>query len=221
MEEYELNGHKLVFYEDTHTYLVDNVKVPSVTGILHETVFKDKYKGIDEKTLEKASIKGTNMHKTIEVYEKEGKELKLIMYDKYGNEESNSLRELKGYKTLKRLYGFDVEHSEIPIIIEIDGKVVCAGKLDQIIDLPIEDNKFIKCVNDLKRTATLDLEYLAYQETIYAIGYEQCYGEKIDELRGTHLRDDKKQFKKVKRIDDIVLKLLKDYVKEHNFEKFL
>ena len=207
MEEYELNGHKLVFYPDTHTYLVDNEVVPSVTGILHETLFKDKYKGINKKILEKAAIKGTEMHKAVEDYEKEGKE--------------TSIPELKGYKTIKRLYGFEVEYVEIPIIVEIDGNVVCAGKLDQIINLPTDDDKIIKCVNDLKRTATLDLEYLAYQETIYAIGFEQCYGEKIDELRGTHLRETKRQFKKIKRIDKEVMELLNEYRKNKKVEIFL
>lgn len=207
MEEYELNGHKLVFYEDTHTYLVDDEVVPSVTQILHETIFKNKYKDVDEETLKRASIKGTAMHKAIEEYELKGIE--------------TSIPELKSYKTLKRLYGFDVLYTEIPIIVEIDGKVVCAGKLDQIIELPIDNYRTIICVNDFKRTSTLDTEYLAYQETIYAIGFEQCYGGIINELRGTHLREDKKQFKKIKRIDEEVIKLLKEYSESKEYEHFL
>jgi hypothetical protein len=206
METYRLKNHILNFDEETHTYLVDNIVVPSVTGILQKTIFKDKYKNVDKGTLERAGTRGTKMHKAIEVYEKEGVE--------------TSIPELRSYKLIKRLYNFKVIYSEIPIIIEYEGKVLCAGKLDQIIDLQTDD-KEIRCVNDFKRTASFDLEYLSYQETLYAIGYEQCYDDKIEKLYGTHLRNDKKQFKEILRIDDKAMELLKEYCEKNKVENFL
>ena len=45
-------------------------------------------------------------------------------------------------------------------------------------------------LGDLKRTATLDKEYLAYQLNLYRIGYQQCYDAEISFLKGIHLRED-------------------------------
>lgn len=206
MQEYKLNGHILQFDEETHTYLVDNIVVPSITTILHETKFKNKYKNIDEKVLKKAGELGTAMHKSIEEYEKNGTEV--------------NTPEFNSYKTIKRLYGFEVLESEIPVIIEYEGQVVCAGMLDQIIEMPILERR-IRCVNDFKRTSTFDKEYLAFQETMYAIGYEQTYGCKIDKLFGTHLRNDKRKFVEIKRNDELAMNLIKQYVEKNKEENFL
>ena len=42
MKQYEILGHKVTFDEETHTYTVDGVEVPSVSTILGETLFRRK-----------------------------------------------------------------------------------------------------------------------------------------------------------------------------------
>ena len=154
---------------------------------------------------------GTYKHEALEKYELEGIETPIL--------------ELKNYKVLKRLYGFEVEETEKIVIIEYNGKVVCAGMIDQIIRLPImvDENvtRDIRCINDFKRTSTFDKEWLAWQETMYAIGYEQSYGKQIDALYGTHLRNDKKAFKKIPAIYDDCFELLKEVYEEQKVELFL
>lgn len=191
VDEVILAGHKLQYFDDTHTYLVDDEVVPSITQILKHR-FKDKYKDVDKKVLERASVLGTAVHKAIEDYEVKGVE--------------SELEEFKNYKFLKKYYNFSVQNSEIYVIIRLDTGETCAGRLDQIIQIG-ED----LYVNDIKRTSTLDLEYLSYQETLYKIGVEQCYGYKIKGLKGTHLRKEKRKFVDVECIEEKAIQLVKDY----------
>lgn len=191
VDEVILAGHKLQYFDDTHTYIVDDIVVPSITQILKHK-FKDKYKNVDERVLERASVLGTAVHKAIEDYEVHGIE--------------SDLEEFKNYKFLKKYYNFSVQKSEIYVIIILDTGETCAGRLDQIIQ--IGEDLF---VNDIKRTATLDLEYLSYQETLYKIGVEQCYNMKITGLKGTHLRKEKRKFVDVKYIEEEAIQLVRDY----------
>lgn len=178
MENYEcwnIKGRWLEFYNDDHTYFVDGVPVKSITQILHG-VFPSKYSGIDKEVLNKAAQKGTAVHEAIEDYCKTGTEA--------------DLPEVRGFKTLQRLYKFEVLENEVPIILEDrTGDPIAAGRLDLVISI---DGKMGGA--DIKRTSVLDKEYLAYQLNLYRIAYEQSYGKKWEFLRGLHLRNDVRKF---------------------------
>ena len=83
MDTYEIKGHTIEYIDDIHCYLCDGIILPSVTTIL-KIKFGNKYKGIDETVLKRASEKGTEVHNAIEKYCKNGIE--------------SDLKELKNFK---------------------------------------------------------------------------------------------------------------------------
>ena len=197
-----INGHVLEYFDDEHVYLVDGVIVPSITQIL-KYKFGGKYNGVSKSVLQKASEKGTMVHEAIE------------KYCKYGYE--SDLPELRNFKFLQRAYKFDVIENEVPVILSFDGKPVSAGRLDLVIEKIGEDGVLHgeRGIADIKRTSTLDKEYLAYQLNLYRIAYQQCYGTKIDFLKGIHLREEKRKYVDIPINEDMAMELVKEYIENN------
>lgn len=173
-ESWEIAGHTLEYLDDSHEYLVDGVLVPSITTML-KSKFGGKYEGISKDTLQNASRLGTAVHEAIERMCKEGVEAELP--------------EIRNFKFLQKQYGFEVLENEIPVILSYDDEPLSAGRLDLVIKM---DGK--TGIADIKRTSTLDKEYLAYQLNLYRIAYMQSYATEIEFLRGIHLREDVRKF---------------------------
>ena len=190
----EIAGHTLEYIDDSHTYLVDGVIVPSITQIL-KLKFGGKYDNISRQTLQRAAEKGTEVHAAIENYCKTG--------------EDNGLKEVHNFKFLQRAYNFKVVGNEIPVILFMDGTPVSAGRLDLVLEI---DGKI--GLADIKRTATLDKEYLAYQLNLYRIAYQQCYETPIEFLKGVHLREDTRKFVDIPINEEMALELVKEYKKK-------
>lgn len=191
-----INGHVLEYLDDGHVYLVDGVIVPSITRVM--TVrFGKKYEGVDKDVLKRASEAGTALHEAIERYCKDG--------------EVTDLKELRNFQFLQKQYGFEVIENEVPVIIWKDEKPVCAGRLDMVIKMDGELGGA-----DIKRTAVLDKEYLAYQLNLYRIGYLQSYGEEWKFLRGIHLRNDVRKFVTIPVNEMIAWEILNEYLEETN-----
>lgn len=169
MKTWYINNDTLEYDEKTHLYLVNGIVVPSVSKIL-SFKFKDKYKDVPSFVLEKAAKKGTELHEAIELYCRFGLEKDLI--------------ELQNFKILQQENGFEVVNNEIPVIIYLNKRPVCAGRLDLL--LRDKDNLYLA---DIKRTSELDEEYLKYQLNLYKIGYEQSYHSRIKGLKGVYLRE--------------------------------
>lgn len=168
----EIQHYTLEFDEESHTYLVDGIIVPSVTQLLKEQ-FGHKYDGVPEEILKRASQRGTEVHEAIERYIKTGEE--------------TELPEMRGFKFLQKVYHFTPIESEVPVIL-FDKEPIAAGRLDLVLEM---DGKIGGA--DIKRTAALDKEYLAYQLNLYRIAYKQSYGVEWQFLKGIHLRDDKRK----------------------------
>lgn len=62
---------KIDYIAETHQYMVDGILVPSVTTLVAYAT-GDIYKDIPEAILEKARIRGTGVHDSIEYYENTG-----------------------------------------------------------------------------------------------------------------------------------------------------
>lgn len=191
MENWNIKGHDVEFIEDSHTYLVDGVIVPSITQIL-KVKFNKKYDGIPKETLQRASEKGTQMHEVIEKWCKNGEESDLV--------------ELRNFKFLKRQYNFTVMKNEVPVILWHDDEIIGAGRLDMVISMNGQVG-----LADLKRTSTLDKDYLGYQLNLYRIAYQQSYGEEIEFLRGIHLREDVRKFVKIPINEELTIKLIEEW----------
>lgn len=200
MESWEIAGYTLEFDEETHQYIVDGICVPSITQIM-QIKFKNKYDGIPKAVLDNAGRRGTAIHKEIELYEQLGQ---LSEYES---------QELKDYKFLKRMYNFECKQNEVPIILFIDDEPVGAGRLDMVLDI---DNKL--GLADIKTTSSLDKEYLAYQLNLYKIGYEKCYGQKIDFLKGIHLKNGKRKFVDIPINEEMALDLVYMFQKDNKKE---
>ena len=63
---------KFEFNEQTHTYKLNDKILTSVTQIINEVLFYNKYSSVSEDTLELAKKKGSLIHKEIEDYIKTG-----------------------------------------------------------------------------------------------------------------------------------------------------
>lgn len=174
METFEIKGGVLEYIDETHTYLYDGVVLPSITQVL-KVKFGGKYDGIPKATLERAAEMGSNVHKAIEDFEKQSIE--------------SDLPELRNWKFLKKAYSFVCLDNEVPVVLFRDDEPIAAGRLD----LVLGENDVIG-LGDIKRTATLDKNYLAYQLNLYRIAYQQCYDTDISFLRGVHLRNDVRKY---------------------------
>ena len=194
-ERWKLREHTLEYFDNTHTYLVDGVKIPSITQML-QVRFGRKYDRVDGETLKRAAERGTAVHEAIRSYCEEGLESDLI--------------EVRNFKFLKRLYDFTVIENEIPVILFKDQKPIAAGRLDMVIRM---DGQLGGA--DIKRTATLDKEYIAYQLNLYRIAYKQTYGKEWEFLRAIHLRENVRKFVKIPINEDIAWELVEEYNNEN------
>lgn len=192
MDVFEIKGYTIEYIDEIHCYVCDGVILPSVTSVLG-TKFGKKYKDVDEHVLKRAAERGTEVHNAIENYCKKGIESNLI--------------EVKNFKFLKKQYGFEVVDNEVPILIFKDDKPVATGRLD----LVLSDGKNIG-LGDIKRTSTLDKEYLAYQLNLYRIGYMQSYGKEIKFLKGMHLRENVRKYVDIPINEEMALELLNKYL---------
>lgn len=193
MDTWEINGHTLEFIEDGHIYLCDGVILPSITQIL-KIKFGNKYANVNKATLQRAAEKGTAVHEAIERYCKTGEESDLV--------------ELRNFKFLQRQYNFVVFENETPIILYKDEKPIAAGRLDLVL---VNKSNGEIYLGDIKRTATLDKNYLAYQLNLYRIAYEQCYFRHIDGLKGIHLRDNTRKYVDIPINDGIAWEIVEEY----------
>ena len=150
-----IRGHTLEYFDDSHIYLCDGIILPSITQIL-KLRFGGKYENISRQILQRAAEKGTEVHEAIQNYCERGEE--------------SDLKELRNFKFLQKAYKFEVLQNEVPVILFKDDIPVAAGRLDLVIRM---DDKIGGA--DIKRTSTLDKEYLAYQLNLYRIAYRQCY----------------------------------------------
>ena len=191
----EIKGHYLEFIEDGHIYLCDGIEIPSITQVL-KVRFGNKYRNIPKDVLAKASEAGIAVHDAIEQYCKHGTD--------------SSLPELRNFVFLQKKYGFSVIGNEIPVIL-FDPEPIAAGRLDLVIS---KDGKI--GIADIKRTSTLDKDYLFYQLNLYRIAFEQCYCvDNVEFLRAIWLRDDIRRYVEIP-LDDVYPYYLLDEWRNQN-----
>ena len=195
METWEIRGGTLEYDDDTHTYLYDGIILPSITQIL-KIRFGRKYDGVDTEVLNRASQKGTEIHRAIENLCKTG--------------EIEDYKEVKNFLFLKKHYKFNVIDNELPVVLfgEDDVPIAC-GRLDLVLE--INDDLYL---GDIKRTSTLDKEYLGFQLNLYRIAYQQCYEQTIKGLRGLHLRENTRKFVSIPINEEMAWELIKEYLEK-------
>ena len=196
MRDYEcwsIGGHDLEYIDSEHIYLCDGVIVPSITQIL-KFKFGGKYNAVDKRTLQNASEMGTKVHEAIE------------NFCRYGEE--SDLKELKNFKFLQKHYGFKVKSNEIPVILSKGDEIIGAGRLD----LVLTDSENKTGLADIKRTSTLDKDYLAHQLNLYRIAFEQSWNESICFLKGIHLREDVRKYVDIPINEEMAWQFINEYL---------
>jgi hypothetical protein len=169
---WDINGYSLEFDEDTHTYLVDGVIVPSVTQIVKKQ-FGKMYENVPPAVLKRASERGLAVHEAIETYCKTGEKVEM--------------EELNGFIRLVEQNKITVLANEVPVLF-VKERPLFAGRLDMYIEKQgANDGDF--AIADIKTTYRLDNSYLGYQLNLYRVAFEQSYKMDITKLYGMHLRD--------------------------------
>ena len=185
-----LNRVPVLFDPDTHTYTNEETGelLSGITGTLLKRLFPSKYDGVPKDILAKAAEKGSNVHASIELYEKIGV--------------TPSTQEGKAYADITRRNGMvaldceytvaDFKHyaSQIDVIYEVE---------ENVVDLA-----------DIKTTYKFDEESVSWQLSIYAYMMSLCNPHiKVRRLLGIWLRGDTAQIIEVKRhTDEEVIRLI-------------
>lgn len=146
--------NKLKFVEESHQYFLDNVELPSVTTLIGE-ILGDKYEGVNDDVLKRASEHGIKVHKLIEEFEN-GKIANYLLLNE---------REIDNLEDYKRIKGFDTLKTEIAVHY----KDLYAGTIDGI-GVDDENNQIIY---DIKTTSEVDFNYVCYQLSLYLLAYDE------------------------------------------------
>lgn len=168
-------GHQLEYFDDGHIYLVDGIIVPSVTQIM-KVRFGRKYDGIPSDVLARSADLGTKVHEAI--------------YNFCVSGTQSDLPEVRNFEFLRKIYSFRVIGNEVPVILLHEGEPIAAGRLDLVIQNEIGEIGLA----DIKRTSTLDKDYLFYQLNLYRLAYRDSYGTDCTFLKGVHLKETTRKY---------------------------
>lgn len=205
-EEHVVKGYIVEYDDETHSYVVDGIDVPSVTQLMRRR-FGGMYNGIPCSVLNEAARKGTLLHETIEAAEKAED---ISTFSPPAEVED----EYRSYLFLKRQYEFTCIGNEILLLIPYEGEIIAAGRMDML----LLDREGKTGIADIKRTSKLDEAYLSYQLTIYGMGLEYCYNIKPEFYRCIWLRETKRKYKAIKPCHDLAMELLKEVYDESQRE---
>lgn len=156
----EEKNDELEYIEDGHIYLFNGVIIKSVTQILQEKLFKDKYRDIPDFILEKKAKYGSKVHSIIE---------KIENNEEYEESSVYIQESIKQYEKIKNKHKIKVISQEQVVCY----KGIYAGKYDMIAKV---ENDI--CLVDIKTTYEVDEEYLSWQLSMY----ELAIGREFDKL---------------------------------------
>ena len=186
-----LNRVPVLFDPDTHTYTNEETGelLSGITGTLLKRLFPSKYDGVPKDILAKAAEKGSNVHASIELYEKIGV--------------TPSTQEGKAYADITRKNGM--------VALDCEYTVTDFKHYASQIDVIYEVQENVVDLADIKTTYKFDEESVSWQLSIYAYMMSLCNPHiKVRKLLGIWLRGDTAQIIEVKRhTDEEVIRLIK------------
>ena len=186
-----LNRVPVLFDPDTHTYTNEETGelLSGITGTLLKRLFPSKYDGVPKDILAKAAEKGSNVHASIELYEKIGV--------------TPSTQEGKAYADITRRNGM--------VALDCEYTVTDFKHYASQIDVMYEVQEHVVDLADIKTTYKFDEESVSWQLSIYAYMMSLCNPHiKVRKLLGIWLRGDTAQIIEVKRhTDEEVIRLMK------------
>lgn len=159
-----ING--LDFFPEEHRYEYKGKQLQGITGIIKRYIFPDKYKEVDEETLERAKQRGSKIHEDIEDY---------YALLRSGYEPTYTPSVIR-FHTMLRPTMLKVIDNEVTVT---DFKHFATN-----IDLVLRDTEGGIILGDIKTTYEYDDLYLRWQLSICAWMYEQCFNVPVVGLVG-------------------------------------
>ena len=180
---------RLEYIDSSHQYIYDGCLIPSVSEIL-KFIFPNKYSCVPQHILASKANWGTAIHNAIECHEKHLpfslNPMQMITFEEY-------LR-IKEYNR--------IEVVEQETMVHFEGRF--GGRLDMIANV---NGK--RSLVDIKTTAKLDVESLAFQLGLYAM----AYGEDFESYYCIHLpkKDLGRLVEITPKSKEEILKVLEEY----------
>lgn len=144
----KLNDTGVVFNPVGHTYTLNGKMLNGITHVIKDKLFPDEYKNVPEHILKQAAIRGSEIHKIIE------------MYDSCSIKTNGSI-ELENYIDLSYRNKFLLHHIQSEYLVT-DGEQYASA-----IDKVYEDGNGGVILADIKTTYTLNMNYVSWQLSIY------------------------------------------------------
>lgn len=151
------NGEEVVFYNDTHTYIVKGVVVPSITTLL-KTVYGDTYSAVNPELLKRSADYGTAVHEELDT---------LINMRMNGFDIAPDLamhQETRNYfKMVEPIYKIEpVMTEKIVVLYNDEGQPVAAGRFDLLCKV-----NGVLTLSDFKTTSTIHRQLVTAQLNLY------------------------------------------------------
>lgn len=184
----ELIKSAVVFNEEQHTYTLGDKELSGITSIIRRYLFANMYANVSQAVLNKAAERGTRIHNLVQLWT-------------MGILSQQDLAELQPF--LDALSGAGLLNYESEYLVSDNESV--ASSID-LVCLNKDDNIFL-C--DIKTTAVLHIDYLAWQLSIYAYLFERQNPElKVNGLKAIHIRDGKCNIVDIPRLEDEAIERL-------------
>lgn len=155
----------LLFDEEEHRYYFEGRALKSVTSLLKQTLFADKYGDVDPVVLANAANFGTTVHRLLEHPAESVDEFDKTFTDVFGHgiieDKEKADQILNVYNAASSLIAANNVNPLAKEYLVTDGRI--AGSVDLIADVNGEP-----AIVDYKFTYNADIEYLSWQTSIYA-----------------------------------------------------
>lgn len=184
-----LSQTKVQFNEEQHTYTLDGKTLSGITSLIHKYIFPDMYSDVNPEVLQKAAERGKRIHNLIQLYF-----MDLLSED--------DKAELQPFFDATR----DIDFIASEYLVSDEQQIASS------IDLVAKSGDNIS-LYDVKTTATLNIEYLQWQLSIYAYLFEmQNRDMKVINLYAIHFRDNKCKLVEIQRLpNEYILALINAY----------
>lgn len=211
------NKELFKYDEETHTGYYNGEIVPSVTQLVD--ILYPYGEDIPQERLEQAAERGTMIHSIIEHINgmfDNPLDLSTCLQESISYAYLNKQpQEVMDYIYLLGVCGlrpFDYEN--LIFLLDEKGELICYGHYDLVCqatkDIPCYFQESLLYLFDVKTTSLFDRKKVAFQESIYALAYEQTTGNNIlTGICGIWLKDGAKIIPLDRQGDDYIIKLCK------------
>lgn len=188
------NGVEVLFYPETHTYVVNGKEVPSITTLIQDH-YGNKYGAVRPEILEAAARYGTKVHAELDHL------ITNRMKDPKASVKSE-IREVNNYfDFVEPIYHIKpVMTEKVVVLYDHEGGEICgAGRFDLLCEV---DGKLT--LVDFKTTSTIMRQSVAAQLNLYRIAaYQSGYIKSLDiDLGVIHLSGNKSVYVPIQRFAD-------------------